>query len=271
MRTATNILITLVLGLLVVMASWQEADVKELKIRTSQNEFRSHNARQWALSSFHALKDIEGGLDSLKGGLDSLKGGLDSLSDDGYGGLTYEQLRGPCVSIRIETAFGGGMGSGVFVSDNVVLTARHVAKLFTIGGIGAVTAYTGQTWNIVRVVLDTDNDLAAVIIDGSSDVWADLTMKRPDLGEKIICFGCPPGHLWKQHFIMTWGRVSNEKDTNNQNYILYQGLSFPGCSGGPMFLDGKLVGINVEWLVDCAVIGYAESVLDLDQEILDIL
>ncbi len=146
------------------------------------------------------------------------------------------------------------------MSDNILLTAKHVVT-----GLSdlKITGHDGVTYTAVEVLEDVDDDLAVVIIQGRRGPSLDLG-PWPGLGDDVICVGAPLNFA-PQHIITTWGRVSSENWNNN---FVYDGFAGPGCSGGPVIVNGKVAGVVVSRLRRTASLGFAVPIDRLDPSLL---
>lgn len=237
MKTLKDILIVILLLVLVTMTCLQEGNILDLN---------------------RGVSLAEGGLQSLYGGLVQLKGGLDQLK----GGSGLEHFRSCSASLwAIESPI-TIRGSGVFVSDNVLLTAKHVVENRINDESVSIIGPDGVTYTAVEILEDADDDLAVVIIEGRQGPSLELG-PHPSLGDIVICIGTP---LREQaQLIITWGRVSSEKWKNT---FIYDGFCWPGCSGGPIIVDGKVAGIVEARLRYTASLGFGTPVGRLDPDLM---
>lgn len=221
MRTAKDILIVILLVILLVSDSRQEDDILDTKHRVYMTE--------------RELAQLEDGLVSMKDGLE-LEHFLSCSA-------TLWVMEGPI-----------SVGCGVFVSDNVLLTAKHLVEDRGVTVVGS----DGVKYTAIEILEDADDDLAVIVIEGRQGPWLEIG-KSPALGDDVICIGTPISE--QAQLIITWGRVSSEKWKNN---FIYDGFVRPGCSGGPVIVDGKLVGIVEAYLPGSASLGFAAPIERLD-------
>lgn len=152
-------------------------------------------------------------------------------------------------------------GCGVFVSDNILLTAKHLVEDRIELSDVTVIGVDGREYTVVEILEDSDDDLAIVIIADRTGPYLELG-PGPSLGEDVVCIGSP--FRQSLQLIITWGRVSSEKWRNN---FIYDGFCWSGCSGGPVIIDGKLAGIVESFLNANANLGFATSVAQLDPDL----
>ena len=252
MHKLKDILIATLLTVLVFMTCCQEGDI--LKLR-------------------HRVFNIEGGLVKLYGLVtqniqktDVVRGGLEPA----VGGLGLQHFLSCTVTLYVTEAAKGPIsfetkkyrGSAVFVSDNILLTAKHNVENRINDASVNLIGPNGIRYIITEILEDKDDDLAIIVIQGRYGPWLPLGPK-PRLGDDVICIGTPLDH--DPQLIITWGRVSSEK---YQNTFIYDGFCWGGCSGGPVIIDGKLVGITEARLSKTASIGFAVPIERLDPELL---
>lgn len=239
MQTAKDILIVVLLLVLVFMTCSQESDILDMEHRVSRTE---------------------GGLVGVYGGLVSVEHRLTPLE----GGLDVEYFRSCSATLWVTEqhpiTFQVVRGTGIFVSDNILLTAKHMVDERT-GLLGVtVVGPDGVRYTAVEILEDTDDDLALIRIEGREGPWLEIG-PAPVLGDDVICVGTPFDDDDLQ-LIITWGRVSSEKWKKN---FIYDGFVSPGCSGGPVIVDEKLVGIVEAYLRNSnASLGFATPIERLD-------
>jgi serine protease Do len=155
------------------------------------------------------------------------------------------------VQIKCEVAYGGWydrygypqsgwQGSGVFIRDNLILTAGHIvdgisdANIFTIDG----KEYKAKSW-----YLETDADIGFIDVD-TNDVESRLSFDDAKLGETVWAFGNPLGVFP----ILVKGIISatNAPDSysNTKDMITTDTAINGGNSGCPLFDKwGNILGI----------------------------
>ena len=139
-----------------------------------------------------------------------------------------------------------GLGSGVVVQPNVILTNNHVIE-------GAeeikVTASNKQVFSAKVVGADPKSDLAVLRLEGTSSklapiVWGDSTSLR--LGEFVLAVGNPfgVGETVTSGIVSAMGRTGLGI-LDYENFIQTDAAINPGNSGGALVnASGELIGIN---------------------------
>jgi len=249
-HTLKDILIVILLAILVTLTCLQDGDI----LKTKRRVFMLEGGLQYVYGGLCSLLDDSG---STKGGLVPTQGGLDFRAASATLSVA-ERPKGPITIGITETR-----GTGVFVSDNVLLTAKHVVDDRTgLSGV-KITGPGGVTYTAVEILEDADDDLALVFIQGRCGPWLSLG-PWPVLGDDVTCIGAPLNFA-PQHIITTWGRVSSE---NWANKFTYDGFTWPGCSGGPVIINGKIAGVTVSRLRRTASLGFAVPVDRLDPSLM---
>jgi hypothetical protein len=158
-------------------------------------------------------------------------------------------------------------GSAVFVSETVLLTARHMTTepecMLT------VCLSSGTEYKVVRIYAQRDHDTAILVIEPGYKGPVATVDRTPKLtvGDSIVCVG------WFQPDLglkcsTTWGRVAglDLPPGENSGDMECDITCGPGMSGGGVFHDGRLVG-----LVSRGVPGFliAEPVPDFERVLLE--
>jgi len=131
-------------------------------------------------------------------------------------------------------------GSGVFIRDNLILTAGHIvdsisdANIFTIDG----KEYKAKSW-----YLETEIDIGFIEV-GTNDIESTLSFDDAKLGEEVWAFGNPFG----EGLFLTKGIVSAisvpDIFMGTKNMVVTDAAINPGNSGCALFnKQGKIVGI----------------------------
>ena len=176
--------------------------------------------------------------------------------------VAFTQASHPAINaVAVVTSPLGGVGTGFFVSAHTLLTNYHVVQGLDLIEIelfdGRVT--TGRVF-----ATDIDRDLALIKSNAPGQPLELYNEPVLPLGERVIAIGHPSG----LKFTLTTGVVSGVRE---QQAVSSSGLGgeflfvqtdtaiSPGNSGGPLLLDGKVIGINTQKVVDVNVegIGFA--------------
>jgi hypothetical protein len=137
------------------------------------------------------------------------------------------------LTLLLKEGQGSGSGIGVKVTPagfTIVLTAKHVAEHLN---VDTSTVLSGEVeLPIVRIEMCPDADLAAVWVQRQLPV-VPVDYSRVQFGDRVQAAGWVYGsflHL-DEGLVARNGNVSID--------------SYPGCSGGPVLRNGKLVGLIV--------------------------
>ncbi|MER0237859.1 serine protease [Fulvimarina sp. MAC8] len=151
-------------------------------------------------------------------------------------------------------------GSGFAVSkDGWVLTNAHVVNACNavlVSGYGRITD---------RVV-DSENDLALVKVEGHFEQPLKVAVDKPRLGEDILALGFPLRSILADSLNVTRGNVSSLLGLmNDPRYMQISAPVQPGNSGGPLVdLSGRVVGVVTAKLNAVAI---ADATGDIPQSI----
>jgi hypothetical protein len=135
-----------------------------------------------------------------------------------------------------------GMGSGVVMGKNLVMTNYHVVKASQEGRtlwIDATTSRGATRLAATIATVDAARDLAMLRVPGHNfEKWAHVADTEPAWGITIFMVGCPGGNLpipTRGYYV----RPAGEK-------FIVGCLGFWGNSGGPVFdaNTGRLLGLT---------------------------
>ena len=134
----------------------------------------------------------------------------------------------------------GWQGSGVFIRDNLILTAGHIVD--GISGANIITV-DGKEYGAKSWYLETESDIGFIIVD-TNDIESTLSFDGAKLGETVWAFGNPLGVFP----VLTKGIISsiNTPDDfmNTKNMIITDTAINGGNSGCPLFdKSGNILGI----------------------------
>lgn len=192
------------------------------------------------------------------------------VSGRAHGGMSITRVGSLALSACMNSAFsacrvpgstgsspgnnpGGGWGSGVFITETLVLTNDHVA------GNCSRLSVQGQAGTLR--VSDPELDLAVISVQGADGfpVWFS-DQEKPDLGEDVIVAGFPiPEHLGSLN--VTTGSVTSDSgakiDQQRRQRFQFSAPIQPGSSGGPILNgEGQLIGLTVSNLQTLAESGF---------------
>ena len=148
-------------------------------------------------------------------------------------------------AVYITTTAEEGHGTGIYIGDNKVLTAAHVAKQMGDDKLLELQDQSGHKVTAKALWIDSAYDVALLQIEDMNSFTvekAQISCEVPKIGDNLESVG-NPGHF---HFAHTWGRVSDSADKIGpwKNVFVTDMNTFPGQSGGPVFNDDhKVVGL----------------------------
>lgn len=157
------------------------------------------------------------------------------------------------VTIRTESLFGSGAGTGFFVDDSGLIATNH--HVIDGGAKLTVKRFDGSETDKVEIVdQDPERDLALLKIEATDTLPA---VKLGDseaitVGEAVIVIGNPLG---LEH-TLTDGLVSSRRLLRDKRFIQMSAPVSPGNSGGPVFnRRGEVIGVTVAKLA----MGFGEN------------
>lgn len=160
-------------------------------------------------------------------------------------GFIAEYLLNHIVFIRGETDVGDeNVGTGILISDHVVLTCAHVIDDMKISEV----SIAGKNINIKGVKSHPIVDVGIIYLDGLKEITCkDLAFRKSVLLESIFIAGYPkiPRNL-DPCITFHSGEVSGflTKTMDHSPFDLITSIAQPGNSGGPVIgLDGCILGI----------------------------
>ena len=136
-------------------------------------------------------------------------------------------------------------GSGVFIEDDVILTAAHILENATFLNI---ELSDGTVLRSCDFYTDGESDIGFIFVDANELYIAKLSSEPVRLGDPIYLVGAPQNKIFM--FTLSKGIVShldrNFPDWNWNDLLQVDAEGGPGSSGGPLYnSDGNLVGMYV--------------------------
>ncbi len=136
-------------------------------------------------------------------------------------------------------------GSGVFIDDNVILTAGHVLED---ENILSLELCDGTLLKSNDFYIDTKEDVGFIFVDADEPHITKISSLSVGLGDTIFLVGRPYAPLYR--FSLTKGIVSHlDRDYPKFNWsdlLQVDAEGGPGSSGGPLYnSNGNLVGMYV--------------------------
>lgn len=135
-----------------------------------------------------------------------------------------------------------GWGSGVFIFDNVIVTAAHVLdhpNLF-------VEFSDGSIFEFDDFYIDDKEDVGFIFVDVNELHVSKLSARSGNIGDIVYLVGAPNDK--KMKFSLTKGILSHlNRDAFDWEDLLQADVaSGPGSSGGPLYnFKGDIIGICV--------------------------
>lgn len=140
---------------------------------------------------------------------------------------------------------GSGGGSGVFIADNVILTAGHCLK--NVESLN-IELSNGTVLKSSDFYLDEKEDVGFIFVDANEIGIAKVSQLPPAIGDTVHLVGAPFNRLFA--FTLTKGVVSHlDRDLPDMGWedlLQVDAEGGPGSSGGPLYnSEGNLIGIYV--------------------------
>jgi len=181
----------------------------------------------------------------------------------------YENMVNASVLISDNT----GGASGVFIHDNVVLTAAHVLENMNVCNI---ELSDGTVLKSSDIYIDTEEDVGFVFVDADELHVAKVSLSPRDIGDTVFLVGTPHNKFFS--FTLTKGIVSHlNRDLPEMGWkdlLQVDAEGGYGSSGGPLYdSDGGLIGIYVGHAggggVGISLCESAESILEAYERCMD--
>jgi serine protease Do len=154
-------------------------------------------------------------------------------------------------SVSLYNDFGGG--SGVFIEDNVVLTAAHVLED---EDSYKIELRDGTILESSDFYIDTEEDVGFIFVDANEINITKVGRFPVAIGDTVYLVGTPHNKLFK--FTLTKGILSHlDRDLPEWNWrdlLQTDAEGGYGSSGGPLYnFEGDLIGIYVSHFGDGGV------------------
>ena len=138
-----------------------------------------------------------------------------------------------------------GGGSGVFIEDNMILTAGHClenVELLSIELSNGTILKSGDFY------IDEKEDIGFIFVDANEIGIAKVSQLPPTIGDTVHLVGAPFNKLFA--FTLTKGIVSHlDRDLPDlgwKDLLQVDAEGGPGSSGGPLYnSEGNLIGMYV--------------------------
>ena len=154
------------------------------------------------------------------------------------------KVSGSIVRIESLTEDGVCLGSGVAISEHLVVTNAHV-----LNNTLKARVCQGEKWSLIKaVVLSNSLDLAVFEVPDMTFKPITLASKMPLLGSVVYTVGNPLG----RDVVIATGLFNGIRpDVLPTDTILFTAPISPGSSGGALLNDrGELIGITVASLTN---------------------
>lgn len=149
----------------------------------------------------------------------------------------------------------GGIGTGFFIEENLIVTNYHVVKDST--DLKIQTKDSNHEWKATVISYSEDHDIALVKIDDwnkfiTREKWKFLQFTPSEhsmVGETVYTLGHPWGLVWT----FSKGILSHkDRMTPSGSAVLFLQVDakvYQGNSGGPLFDEyGRVLGVNSQML-----------------------
>jgi len=149
-----------------------------------------------------------------------------------------------------------GFGSGVFMADNVVLTAAHVLEQPDL----TIELIDGTTLKVNDFYIDDKEDVGFIFIEADELCIVKVSALPGDIGDIVYLVGTPYERALK--FTITKGILSHlDRDIWDWEDLLQTDAEgAPGSSGGPLYdSKGQIIGICVTGCIPGGGVTLCES------------
>lgn len=139
-----------------------------------------------------------------------------------------------------------GGGSGVFIEDNIILTAAHVLE--DSGDVFNIELNDGTILKSNNFYIDAEEDIGFIFVEAEESHIVKTSLLPIDLGDTVYLVSAPFNKFFA--FTLTKGIVSHiDRDLLDMGWkdlLQVDAEGGPGSSGGPLYnSEGDLIGIYV--------------------------
>lgn len=146
-------------------------------------------------------------------------------------------------SVLIYNEYGGG--SGVFIYDNVVLTAAHV-----LGDMDScnIEFSNGTVLESNDFYIDDEEDIGFIFVKANELHISEVLLSPKNIGDTVYLVGAPFNKIFQ--FTLTKGILSHlDRDLPEMGWedlLQTDAEGGPGSSGGPLYdFEGRVIGVYV--------------------------
>lgn len=136
-------------------------------------------------------------------------------------------------------------GSGIMVSNNIILTCAHVVR--DMAKIDDCLTINQRPYTILKHSAHSNIDVAFIEIKNEDSIFIpDLSFENGTVLEKVIAVGYPPvPRATHEVLVVQSGEVTGYMcDIEKNIYMLFSAIARPGNSGGPIISEkGRILGI----------------------------
>lgn len=184
-----------------------------------------------------------------------------SVSQVALGSVSSYSFHPAIPSVVVVHRIDGGIGTGFYISGDLVITNQHVVGD---SKYVEIEAHTGDRTTAEILYVDIDRDLALLRSNAEGKPLSLFSKSMLELGASVQALGHPSG----LRYTLTEGIISGVREQASTNsagfgekylYVQTDTPISPGNSGGPLLFKGKVVGVNTEKIVkdDVEGIGFA--------------
>lgn len=178
-----------------------------------------------------------------------------AINDNLVAGNKYLDMVNSSVTIR---AGGQDYGAGVFIDDNVVLTASHVLEHSSL----TIELTDGTALEVDDFYIDESADVGFIFVDANEICIAKISSASEQIGDTVYLVGSP----FNLAFTLSKGIISHiDRDVSPwEDLFQTDAEGGPGSSGGPLYnSDGSVIGICVGGVPGAATLCVsAETILE---------